>query len=230
MKQAISIVIPALNEEKGIGNTIRSIPKAILQQMGYEVEILVIDGASKDKTKKNALEAGAEVIVESRRGYGRAIKTGFIHASGDIIVTVDADSTYPINVIPELVRILEQQKLDFLTTDRFALMEQDAMSFRNKVGNMILASEVRVLYGLNMKDPESGMWVFRKKILYDLRLDSDSWSFSHEIKIEACCYQKCRWKEIPIRYSSRCGETKLTNAWKVGLIDFCHIAKKRIKR
>ena len=190
----------------------------------------MIDNGSKDGTGELARKTGVKVLREIRRGYGRTYKTGFAHAEGDIIVTVDADATYPVKDIPRLVAILERENLDFLTTNRLALMEKDVMSFRNKVGNIILSLAVRALFWLNMKDPESGMWVFRTDILDKLKLGSDSWPFSHELKLEACYYNKCRWKEVPIQYQPRTGKSKLTRAWQVGLMDLLHIIKKRVVR
>lgn len=230
----VSIVIPAWNEKEGIGKTIGAIPKSELEEMGYEVQILVVDGDSDDGTAELARGAGAEVIVESRRGYGRAYKTGFAHAEGDIVATSDADGTYPVEDIPRLVEILEQEKLDFLTTNRFALMDKGAMSFRNKIGNTVLAWEMKLFFGLSIRDPESGMWFFRRDILDKLRLDSNTWPFSHELKIEAFYFANCRWKEVPIRYKARCSGTgKLTSGWKgwkAGFTDLFHIMKKRLIR
>jgi len=226
----ISIVIPALNERDGIDKTIQSIPKAKLEAMGYTIQVVVVDNGSSDGTGELARKAGAEVVLESRRGYGRAHKAGFARATGDIIATIDADATYPVDDIPRLVAILEQEKLDFLTTNRFALMHNGAMSFRNKTGNAILSLLVRLLFWTNMRDPESGMWVFRKNILGKLKLGSDSWPFSHELKLEACFYGKFPWKEVPIHYKARYGQSKLCRAWQVGFDDFCHIIKKRFIR
>jgi glycosyltransferase involved in cell wall biosynthesis len=232
--KSISIIIPAWNEKDGIEKTINAIPKSELEKMGYRVQILVVDGGSDDGTVELAKKAGAEVILELRRGYGRAYKTGFTYAKGDIIVTADADATYPMEDIPRLVRILEKEKLDFLTTNRLDLAERGAMSFRNRIGNRILAWETRLLFGLDMRDPESGMCLFRRHILGKLRLSSDNWTFSHELKIEACYYNKCRWMEVSIKYKRRSGGTvKLTSGWKgwkAGIIDFLHILKKRIIR
>jgi glycosyltransferase involved in cell wall biosynthesis len=225
----ISVVIPALNEEQGIEGTIKAVPKDELERMGYEVQILVVDNGSHDGTGELARKAGAEVIFEPRRGYGNAFKAGFARATGDIIATADADLTYPIEDIPKLVTMLEVEKLDFLTTNRFALMEKNAMSFRNKVGNTLLALTTRILFGLKMRDPESGMWVFRKGILNELKLNSDIWPFSHEVKIEACYFNKCRWREVPVRYRARSGKTKLPG-WKVGFVDLLHLIKKRMFR
>ncbi len=228
--KTVSIVIPALNERDGIEKTIEAIPKGELERMGYEVQILVVDNGSHDGTGELARQAGAEIVVEPRRGYGRAFKTGFAYATGDIIATADADATYPVDDIPKLVENLEQEGLDFITTNRFALMEKGAMSFQNRVGNTILSLAVKLLFWLNMRDPESGMWVFRKSILDKSRLGSDLWPFSHELKLEACYFNKCRWKEVPIRYKARFGESKLTRAWKVGSTDLFHIIKKRFIR
>ena len=226
----ISIVIPALNEKDGIGNTIRAIPKEELQRMGYEVQVLAVDTGSTDGTSELARKAGAEVVFEPKSGYGSAYKAGFAHAKGEIIATGDADGTYPMQDIPELVRILEQSNLGFVTTNRFPLMAKGAMSLQHKVGNTILSLAVRLLFQIDMKDPESGMWLFRRHILDKLRLGSDTWPFSHELKLEACYFNKCRWREVPIRYRGRAGNSKLLSSWKVGFADLFHIMKKRIVR
>jgi len=226
----VSIVIPALNEKDGIGSTIQTIPRRQLENSGYEVQILVVDNGSVDGTAELARAAGADVICEPRRGYGAAYKAGFAAAEGDIIATMDGDATYPATDIPRLVDILEKEDLDFLTTNRFALMERNAMSFRNKLGNTILSLTVRTLFWRNLRDPESGMWVFKKSILPGLQLYSDTWPFSHEIKLEACYFNKYRWKEVCIQYKDRAGDTNLADGWKVGFDDLFHIMRKRFIR
>jgi len=226
----LSIIIPTLNEEKGILNTLQAIPREELVKMGYEVEVIVIDGVSGDSTKEIARNAGANVIIEPKLGYGRAYKIGFAQASGEIIVTADADHTYPVEDIPALLDIFNSNQLQFLTTNRFAYMTKDAMSAKHRVGNTILSLEVKLLYGLNMRDPESGMWIFQKKILDDLKVSSNYWPFSHELKIEACFYSKCRWQEIGIKYRGRAGKSKITSGWAVGFWDLFHIFQKRFVR
>jgi dolichol-phosphate hexosyltransferase len=228
--RSLTIVIPALNEEQGIETTIRAIPRHDLEQMGYAVQILVADNGSTDRTAELARQAGADVVFEPERGYGSALKAGFNSASGDVIITADADATYPLESIPLLLNTLENEHLDFLTTNRFADLAQGAMSRQNMIGNTILTLAARLLFGLNIRDVESGMWVFRKDVLKKLKLHSDSWPLSHEIKIEACYYAKCRWKEVPVHYRARTGQTKLLNGWKVGFVDLLHLAKKRLVR
>jgi glycosyltransferase involved in cell wall biosynthesis len=226
--KTISIVIPAQNERDGIEQTIRAIPKEELERMDYEVQILVVDNDSNDGTGELAKKAGAEVIFEPKHGYGSAYKAGFVHARGDVIATTDADATYPVEDIPRLVEILEKENLDFLTTDRFALMDKNAMSFRNKVGNTILSLTMRLLFALDIKDSQSGMWVFKRSILSKLRLTSNT-PLSQELKIEACHFAKCRWREILIRYQPRAGKAKL-GGWKVGTTNLMHLFKKRLVR
>jgi dolichol-phosphate hexosyltransferase len=232
--KSISIVIPAFNEKEGIEQTIKNIPRFELEQAGFSVQVLVVDGCSDDGTLQLAKKAGAEIIVEHKRGYGRAYKTGFQAAIGDIIVTADADGTYPVEDIPRLVRLLESEKLDFINTTRFPLINKGAMSLRNRVGNTILAVETRLLFNLKMKDPESGMWIFKKNILDRLKLKSDNGTFSHEIKIQACYFAGCNWVEVPVKYYSRIGGSgKLTSGWtgwKSGFANLFHISLLRIKK
>jgi len=224
-KKSITIVLPALNEEKAIGKVIDEIPKEKLEKEGYEVEIIVVDNNSTDNTGEIARKSGARVILEKNRGYGRAYKTGLSKAKGDIIITGDADLSYPMENIPELVKILEEEELDFITTNRFGKLENGSMSFRNYIGNLILNYAIRVLFRIDIKDSQSGMWIFRKGILSDLKLTSDGMSFSEEIKIEALS-NGFKWKEVPISYRKRVGEKKL-NPWKDGFKNLLFLVKKR---
>ena len=225
----ISIIIPALNEEEGIEGVIRAIPKNGLEKTGFDVQILVVDGNSRVRTRELATKAGAEVIVEPRRGYGRAYKTGFACATGEIIATADADLTYPVEDIAEFARMLREENLDFITTNRFAYMDKDAMSFRNRIGNGVLNLAARLLFRLSIKDSQSGMWVFKKDILDNLALKSDKMSFSEELKIEACYFAKCRWREMPIQYKARVGKIKL-RGWRDGFRNLFYLIKKKIIR
>ena len=224
----VSIVIPALNESEGIGKTIRTIPVSELQNMGYDVQVLVVDNGSTDGTGEIAHQAGADVVFEPKRGYGNAYKAGFAGATGDIIATSDADATYPLEDIPRLVKMIDEQKIDFITTNRFKLMKKGAMSFRNKVGNAVLTTTMMLLFGLKIKDSQSGMWVFRREILDKLRLTSNT-PLSQELKIEACHFAGCSWREVPIEYRHRTGKVKL-GGWKVGFENLCHMYQKRLAR
>ncbi len=222
----ISIIIPTINEEEAIGKVLKEIPIKTLKRE-YAVEILVIDGASSDNTKTIAEQLGAKVITEKRKGYGRAYKTGFKNATGDIIVTADGDYTYSMSAIPTLVENLKKDNLDFITTNRFRYMNKKPMTPLHRIGNQLLTIATQNLFSLSIKDSQSGMWVFRKNILKQLELESDNMSFSEEIKIEA--YKKgLRCLEIPITYRTRIGEVKL-NSFKDGLRNLKFLFTKKLK-
>ncbi len=219
----VSVVIPTLNEEESIGHVLDKIPR----DPKYQWEIIIVDGDSRDGTREIAREKGAKVVVEKRKGYGRAYKTGFSEATGDIIVTMDGDDTYPAEDIPKLVDYLLDNNLDFISCERFSRMQKGAMSLTHKVGNKILTLATRILFGVKIKDSQSGMWVFRREILKDLNLTSDGMPFSEEIKIEA--WRKFRCQEVPIEYRERKGEVKL-NTWKDGMENLKFLFKKRFRK
>lgn len=228
-KTVLSVILPALNEEKAVGGTIRAIPTRELSKMGYEVEILVVDNGSTDKTAEVARGHGAKVIHEPRQGYGRAYKTGFDQARGSIIVTVDADMTYPVEDIPTLVKIIEEENLDFVTTNRFAHLRNGAMSLKHRLGNEMLSLATRLLFQIGLNDSQSGMWIFRKDLLPKMTLQSDGMAFSQELKIEACHFAQCRWREVPIEYRVRVGKVKL-RSWRDGLGNLGELMIKRMTR
>lgn len=218
----LSIIIPTMNEEKSIGQVIDTIQTHLSDLMSYE--ILVVDTDSKDRTREIALSKGARIIDEPRRGYGRAYKSGFEAAKGEIIATLDADMTYPADMIGSLVKTLEAEKLEFITTNRLANLSPGAMSSTHRLGNWLLSVVTRLLFRVKIRDSQSGMWVFRKEILPRLNLTSDGMSFSEELKIEA--FKNARAREVLISYHPRVGEVKL-NTWKDGWSNFKFLFRKR---
>jgi len=222
----ITVVIPALNEEQAIGSVIKEIPINELKKMRYEVEIMVIDNGSKDKTRYIANSHRAKVFVQPIKGYGNAYKAGFANATGDIIATGDADLTYPFNDLPKIIKKMEDENLDFITTDRLTNLQPGVMTRAHYFGNLLLQLMAKILFGLPCKDSQSGMWIFKRSILSKLNIKSSGMPFSQELKIEA--YKngfKCA--EIPIAYRARVGEVKLST-FKDGLGNVFHLIKKRI--
>lgn len=217
-----------MNEREAIEKMILAIPTPELRKIGYETTILVVD-SSTDDTAELAVRAGARVIRESRLGYGRAYKTGFDNADGDVIATVDADMTYPVKEIPTLVQLLEDESIDFINTNRFGYLEKGAISSTHRIGNEVLSLTMRVLFRSHLRDSQSGMWVFKRSLLEKAILRSDSMAFSEELKIEASHFLKARYKEVPIQYSVRVGKAKI-NTWKHGLDNLFFLYSKRIKR
>jgi len=221
-KAKVSVIIPTMNEERGIGLVINEIKNALDGKRAYE--IIVVDTDSRDLTRDIAAGHGAVVVDEPRRGYGRAYKTGFDKATGEIIATLDADMTYPAAEIPELADMLEEKSLDFITTNRFARMERGAMPAKHRFGNWVLSTTARILFRVKIRDSQSGMWVFRKDALAKLELVSDGMSMSEELKIEA--FRKLKAAEAPITYKPRIGEAKL-RSWRDGTSNLRYLFKKR---
>ena len=224
----VSVVIPAWNEAAGISRTLAAVPRRELAESGWDVEVVVVDNGSTDETVQLARAAGACVVREPRRGYGRAIKAGYAYATGEVIVTADADGSYPLGILPLLLEYMDFHRLDFLTTDRLALLRDGAMSKRNQFGNEILSGVLRLLFRVPLRDSQSGMWLLRRHLLPRLKLRANT-PLSQEVKIEACCYAGCRWAEIPVHYCPRVGRAKL-GGWKVGFLNLLHLFKKRLWR
>ena len=217
----ITVIIPCLNEEQGIEQVLRRMPD-------FVDERIVVDNNSTDRTADVAESLGAFVIREQVRGYGRAYKKGFAHATGDVIVTLDGDHSYPPDAISYLLEAFLHLEVDFLNASRFPVRDRRAMSFKHKFGNFVLSLAMSLLYFRWVRDSQSGMWVFRRSILKDMRLDSDGMAFSEEIKIEALKSSRVRFAEISIQYSSRLGEIKL-NPWRDGIHNLMFLVKKRFQ-
>jgi hypothetical protein len=192
-------------------------------------EVIVVDNNSTDRTFEVARSLGAKVIREDVRGYGRSYKRGFTQATGDLIITLDGDHSYPVDALSYLIEAFRHLNVDFLNASRFPVRDGNAMSFRNKLGNLVLSLAMSVLYLRWVRDSQSGMWVFRRSILKEMKLESDGMAFSEEIKIEALRHPRIRFGEISILYSSRTGESKL-NPWRDGLHNLAFMAKKRFFR
>ncbi len=211
----LSVVIPAYNEEKGIGPTLDSIPVQELSDLGYDVEKLVVNNASSDKTAEIAKRHGAIVIDQPKRGYGNAYKAGFQNAQGDIIATGDADMTYPFDALPALLQKMQQNNLDFVSTDRLSELTPGSMRSSHIFGNKLLTVVMRVLFKTPFRDSQSGMWVFKRSIWSQLDVKHNGMPFSQEIKVEAHA-KGFRCAEYPIEYRKRIGTVKLSfnDAWR----------------
>jgi glycosyltransferase involved in cell wall biosynthesis len=216
----ISYIIPALNEEGSIGNVIDKI-----RAIDKDGQIIVVDSNSTDRTAEIVLSLGATLVNEDKLGYGNAYKKGFSVAKGGIIATLDADGTYPPNEIPRMLEYLDKG-YDFISGERLSQSSKEAMSLQHLIGNKILNIFTRVLFMVDIRDSQSGMWLFRREIMQSILPRGAGMEFSEEIKIRAAtgfCY-----KEIPIYYDRRMGEKKL-RPWKDGITNLLFLLKLRIR-
>lgn len=220
----ISVVIPCYNEENGLPATFKLIPS-------YIDEVIVIDNNSTDQTAKIARDFGARVINETNQGYGYAYQRGLKEARGDIIITGDADGTYPIHKAAEIIDFLLENNFDFISCNRLPLKNPQSMEFINLLGNHLLNLTMSLLVKKWIRDSQSGMWVFKREILPKLNLTSGDMALSEEIKMEAIFHPEINFTEYHIDYYKRAGDTKLIR-WKHGFKNLIFLPKKywQIKR
>jgi dolichol-phosphate hexosyltransferase len=241
MPTRATLVVPTLDEATSIGHVLRTFRVAaddanrtLFAAQPLEWEIIVVDGASTDGTAALAKAAGARVVTERRPGYGRAYKTGFAAATGEIIATADGDATYPVEIIPALVRELKDRSLDFLSGNRMAFLDRRAMTTEHRVGNRALNFFLGLAFHRFLKelpngvlaDSQSGFWVFRREVLDHVHLAEDGMAFSEELKIEVMV-RGMRVAEVPIHYGERWGRPKLSS-WRDGYRNMMFIWRKRL--
>jgi dolichol-phosphate hexosyltransferase len=215
----VTVVIPCLNEERGIVEVLSRMPS-------FVDDVIVVDNGSTDRTAEMARQHGARVIHEKVRGYGRAYKTGLLEARGDIVVTLDGDHSYPVDAISYLLEVFLHSKVRFVSASRFPLKNRRAMSFKHWMGNRLLSLAMSALFLRWVRDSQSGMWIFERDALKVMNLVSDGMAFSEEIKIEAMRKKDIGFREVYVDYSNRTGETKL-QPWRDGWRNLVFLVCKR---
>ncbi|MBT9132904.1 MAG: Undecaprenyl-phosphate mannosyltransferase [Firmicutes bacterium] len=182
--------------------------------MGYEVQILVVDNGSNDGTGELARKAGAEVLVEPRKGKGNAVRTAFKTVDADFICMFDADNTYPVACIPDMLRLLNHS--DVVMGSRLkGRREKGAMSRLNLVGNYLLSLMATILYQRKTSDVCTGCWGFNGEVVKNLNLQATGF------ELEADLFSQLTRKghsivELPIYYRQRASSPKL-NSLKDGI-------------
>ena len=156
MKLTVSMI--TMNEEGAIAKVVHDI-----RRVAPGAEILLVD-SSKDRTAEIATELGCRVIKQfPPQGYGPAMDRAVREASGDVVVTLDCDDTYPVEQIPLLVKKIEEGA-DLVNTTR-VWKRPEAMPFANFLANRVFALMARVLLGLRTTDVHSGMRAYRKSMI-----------------------------------------------------------------
>ena len=212
----VSVVIPCLNEEAAIAAVVGA-ARSGLADAGLTGEIVVVDNGSEDRSAELARAAGARVVSEHRRGYGSAYLAGIAAARGTYIVMVDADGTYPLDLIGSLVERL-CDGADLVLGNRFAgRIEPGAMPWPNRyIGNPILTGMLNLLFRSGVSDAHCGLRAVRRDAVPTLGLSATGMEFASEMVIKAG-KKRLRIDEIPIDYRARIGESKLSrfsDAWR----------------
>lgn len=211
MENSVSIVLPALNEEKAIGKVIDDLPLVQLRKRGYDVDIMVVDGHSVDRTVEIAESKGARLVRQFGRGKGCAVRTAFDEFDGKYLFMIDADDTYPSGYLIDLLDMLESGKYDVVIGSRLnGHIMPGAMSRMNWMGNKVLTGVANAFFpnGHKTTDICTGMWGFERTVPKTLPLSATHFEIEAEMFAQ-CIKQGFRIGEIPIVYRRRGGPSKL---------------------
>lgn len=196
----ISVIIAALNEEAALGKVIDSVPKDLVD------EIVVVDNGSTDRTAEVASAAGARVVKEAVRGYGRAFRTGLrsISPRCEIVVLLDGDgSDYP-EMMDRLVTPIIEGKADFVIGSRTrGKRESGSMNFHQVVAGYMIGFMLRLLYGVHSTDM-GPFRAIRRDTLDRLALREETYGWPLEMQMRAA-RARVRTLEVPVDYRRRAG-------------------------
>ncbi len=176
----VSVVIPTLNEAGTIGHTIELLKK----EVKYPHEIIVVDGNSTDETQEIVRNAKCRLIIEPKRGYGVALKTGIKHAKGDVVVIVDGDGTYDLKDVNTLIEALIKEKAELCLGARMNGLYDKSMDITNYVGNRIITFVFNLLYKQKLIDSQSGFRVIKRSALEKIELFEEDMAFATEMLVK----------------------------------------------
>lgn len=206
------IIIPAYNEERAIGRVIKSIPKSV--KGVDEINVLVVDDGSTDKTVKIASSLGADVFSHhSNRGVGGAFISGIelsLQNGADLVVTIDADGQFNPNLIPDLIRPIIENKADFVTCSRFKDPDLIPEMPRIKIwGNKQMARFISLLTKNKFYDVSCGFRAYSREAILHLNLFG-KFTYTQESFLDLV-YKGMRVTEVPlpVRGQREFGDSKV---------------------
>ena len=206
MTPDISIILPTLNEEKGIIETLKQINKLEIKK-----EVLVVDGLSTDNTVRNSEANGAKVIFEKRKGKGIAMSTGVKNAKANIICFLDGDGTYPPSFIPKMLDLIK--KCDVVVASRLLKKEGANDSINTFIHYRFFPFIFRnYLKKFKTSEPITGMRLLRKETWNKLDLKSHDFMIETEMEVKMA-KNKMKVIEIPIPCIKRIGRSKWDASW-----------------
>ena len=196
-KLELSIVMPCLNEEATVGLSVEDAIK-FMEKNSICGEVIVVDNGSSDDSAKIAKDHGAKVVTETRRGYGRALRTGFGQAAGRIVIMGDCDTTYDFLHMEEMYQLLTRDDTHMVIGNRYAGgIEKGAMPWSHRIGVRFLSFCGRKKFGVNVYDFHCGIRGFKREALERLELKTDGMEFATELIAEAA-RKGLTIKEIPV--------------------------------
>lgn len=213
----LSVVIPVYNELQWIREIVRRV-----QEVPIPKEIILIDDCSKDGTRGILMEMESipnirVIYHEKNQGKGAALRTGFKHTTGDVVIVQDADLEYDPAEYPRLIQPILENRADVVFGSRFIGENHRVLYFWHYVANKVLTTLSNFFTNMNLTDMETCYKVFRREVLQGINLKSDRFGFEPEITAKIAKKKNPSWRiyEIPISYSGRTYE----EGKKIGMKD-----------
>lgn len=208
----VSLIIPALNEADCLGVLLTELPAGLAQQ------VIVVDNGSTDTTAEVARQAGAEVVLEPRRGYGAACAAGVAMATGSILAFMDGDGSFIPGELATLLAPLQTQQADMVLGSRLrGGMVAGSMPAHQLFGNQLVARLVQLLYGLELTDL-GPFRAIRRELLQQLDMRDMTYGWPIEMIVKAA-RQQARILEVPVSYRARfAGQSKVSGTLRGTLL------------
>src|SRR5215216_4861867 len=203
-----TVLLPAYNEGAALPHVLTELGEYLDQSY----EVLVVDDGSTDDTAEVAERYPVRLVKhKDNRGKGVAIRTGIAEAQGENVVIMDADATYPVPAIKEMVDLLDENDL----VRGIRESDTESMPLVNRIGNWLINKLLAISHGLEGADHLSGLYAIRRSEAVKLGTEARGFDIETEIGIKARA-RGLREATIPISYLPRVGEKKLS-PWKDGL-------------
>jgi len=210
----VCLVIPALNEEDVIAEVVRSVPRNVVNQ------IIVVDNGSTDATAQAAKNAGAIVVSQPARGYGRACRAGMnaaVESGADIVVFIDGDGSDCPEFMIELVRPIQENCFDFVIGSRTrGTRETGSLNMQQIFAARLAGWLLRVRYGVDFTDM-SPFRAIRSELLQSLPMREETYGWNLEMQM-LVAERRARISEIPVNHRRRRGGVSKVSGTFTGTI------------
>ncbi|MGH7325987.1 MAG: glycosyltransferase family 2 protein [Candidatus Rokuibacteriota bacterium] len=212
----VSVVIPALNEEAAIGSVVSEVPRHLV------AEIIVVDNGSTDRTAAVAAAAGARVVREPRRGYGSACLAGALAATdAEILVFLDGDRNEDPREMDRVLAPVLAGEAHLVIGSRVRGGAPTALTPQQRVGNRVVTTLLRLLYGLRLTD----IGPFRAiaaRVLHDLGMEHQTYGWPVEMIVKAA-RRGYRIVEVPVSCRPRIGRSKVAGTLRGSVLAGYHL-------